>query len=56
MKDLMHQIMELSLEIDGEIHHGECFYEKKMLDGFIANLDKMKTLALEYYNENQEED
>lgn len=56
MSTLRQQVRELISEINGDVHHGECFYEKNMLDDFIANLDKMKNLAIEYYNENQEKD
>jgi hypothetical protein len=54
-KPFRQQITELACEIDSDVHHGECFYEKEMLEEFIANLDKMKNLAREYYISNRKE-
>jgi hypothetical protein len=56
MKSFRQQMADLSYEIDGDIDHGECFYEKEMLDDFIKNLDKMKELAYAYFKENEIKD
>lgn len=53
---LRHKIHDLSDEIYNDVHHGECFYESDMLNEFCSNLDKMKELALKYYNSNMEEE
>lgn len=53
---LRREIIELGEEIVGDIDHAECFYEKDMLDEFLANLEKMKRLAIDYYYSNQEEE
>lgn len=55
MKDLREQIEDLNYDISANIDHGECFYEEDMLKDFIAILDKMKELAIKYYQENQSE-
>lgn len=55
MRSLRKQIENLQFEIDGDIHHGECFYEQEMLDSLLDNLNKMKHLAVALYKENQEE-
>jgi hypothetical protein len=55
MKNLRQQIQDLVCEIDGDVHHGECFYEENMLQSFIKNLDKMKRLSKKYYEENKKE-
>ena len=52
---LREQIQELWEDIEGEVHHGECFYDKGMLGGFLGKLDKMKDISVAYYNENQED-
>jgi hypothetical protein len=49
MKSLRQQIEDLACEIDGDVHHGECFYEEDMLNDFCKNLDRMKKLARRYY-------
>ncbi|MGD6876935.1 hypothetical protein [Bacillus infantis] len=54
--ELRKQITNLGYEIAGDIDHGECFYEKEMLDDFIANLDKLKNAAREYYISNKAEE
>lgn len=53
--NLRGQVHDLADEIAGDVHHGECFYEKDMLDDFIKNLDKMKELATKYYESNRKE-
>lgn len=55
MVTLRQQVKEMLSEINSDVHHGECFYEKDMLDDFVEKLDKMKILAIDYYNENQED-
>jgi hypothetical protein len=54
-KDIRQQIIDLANEIDSDVDHGECFYEEDMFKEFIANLDKMKKLAKQYYKQNQKE-
>lgn len=54
-KSLRSQIQSLGYQIIGDIDHGECFHEKDMLDEFIANLDKMKELALAEHEELKKE-
>jgi hypothetical protein len=49
------EVHDLADVIAGDVHHGECFYEKDMLDDFIKNLDKMKDLAQKYYDSNKKE-
>lgn len=48
-------ILDLSYEINSDIEHAECFYEKEMLEDFCSNLDKMKNFAREYFISNQRE-
>ncbi|MGG3547258.1 hypothetical protein ACT7CS_22190 [Bacillus pacificus] len=54
--ELRRKIMDLCYSISGDIDHGECFYDKDMLNVFCKDLDRMKELALEYYNSNKEDD
>lgn len=56
MPDLRQQVNTLISEINGDIQHGECFYEKNMLDSLIEKLDKIKYLATKHYVKNQEAD
>jgi hypothetical protein len=49
------QIIELGYEIAGDIDHAECFYDEDMLKDFISNLDKLKSLAREYFISNKSE-
>ena len=53
--ELRNQIRDLVSEIDGDVDHGECFYELDMLNDFCKSLDRMKELALEYYHSNKKE-
>lgn len=53
--DLRKTIIDLGYEISGDLDHGECFYDKGMLDQFLQNLDILKTTAIAYYNANKEE-
>lgn len=50
------ELQNLYYEISADIEHGECFYDKEMFTSFIKNLDNMKKAAIQYFNENQEED
>lgn len=52
---LRNLVNDLGDEIVGDLHHGECFYEKEMLEEFISNLDKLKNLAREYFISNRKE-
>lgn len=52
--DLRKAVHALSEEIAMDIHHGECFYDKKMFQEFIDNLEKMKEVARSYFDSNQE--
>lgn len=49
------RIQELSEIIAGDIHHGECLYEKDMLKQFHRNLDELKQLSAEYQKRQEEE-
>jgi hypothetical protein len=49
------QIIELGYEISGDIDHAECFYDEEMLKDFISNLDKLKSIAREYFISNKSE-
>jgi len=51
---LRQQIIELGYEISGDIDHAECFYDLKMLNGFLSKLDEMKKFSIEYYRSNIE--
>ena len=53
--ELRSEITELGYAINGDIDHGECFYELDMLNDFCKSLYRMKELALEYYNSNKKE-
>jgi hypothetical protein len=53
--ELRKKIIDLGYGIAGEIDHGECFYEKNMLEAFCASLDEMKNLAREYFVSNRKE-
>lgn len=53
--ELRSKIIDLGWKISGEIEHAECFYDLEMLNDFCSDLDKMKELALEYYNSNRKE-
>jgi hypothetical protein len=52
---LRSEIRELAYSIDGDVEHGECFYDKEMLADFCKSLDRMKELALEYYISNKDD-
>lgn len=51
--ELRQALIDLACEIDGDVDHGECFYDEEMLNEFISNLDKMKNLAREYFISNK---
>ncbi|GIN88686.1 hypothetical protein J6TS2_50720 [Heyndrickxia sporothermodurans] len=53
--ELRSKIKELGYSINGDIDHGECFYEEDMLAEFCESLDRMKELALEYFASNKKE-
>lgn len=53
MKNIRQQLEDLACKIDGDIHHGECFYDSKMTMELLLNLDKMKRLARKYYQQNK---
>lgn len=53
---LRNKINSLGEEIVGDIYHGECFYELDMLDDFLDKLKELRTLAVEYYHSNMEEE
>lgn len=53
---LRREIHDLTDEIAGDVHHGECFYEKDMFDDFIKTLDKLKDAAQKYYESNKEDE
>lgn len=53
---LKREIENLGNEIVSDIDHGECFYDKGMLDDFIKTLDKLKELSVAYYNSNRDEE
>lgn len=55
MSSLRGQIQELCYAIASDIEHGECFYDQGMFIEFCENLDKMKELSCQYYNENLDE-
>lgn len=48
-------IEDLACQLSGDVDHGECFYEKDMLDEFLSNLETMRNLALKLYVQNREE-
>lgn len=52
---LREDVDNLWVSIDGDIEHGECFYDKDMLNDFLKDLDKLKKIAIEYFEENQKE-
>lgn len=52
---LRNRVQELGEEIAGDIHHGECFYEKEMLEEFIGNLNDLIGTAQAYYESNRKE-
>ena len=49
------QVKELGYEIANDIDHGECFYDEGMLRSFLANLDKLKDVAVKLYETNHDE-
>ena len=51
---LRQKIYSLTDEILGEVDHGECFYDREMLNDFLDKLDDMKILACRYYDSNRE--
>jgi hypothetical protein len=55
MESIRQQLEDLACEIDGDVQHGECFYDSKMLVEFMHNLDQMKRLAKKYYHQNKAE-
>jgi hypothetical protein len=55
MKSIKQQLEDLVMEIDGDVHYGECFYEKEMLDDFLKSLFKLQLLAVHLYTENVSE-
>lgn len=55
-RKLRSKIISLGEEIVGDIHHGECFYDLSELDDFLDKLKELRTLAVEYYHSNLEEE
>jgi hypothetical protein len=55
-KTIKEQLIYTYEDISMSINHGECFYEKKELDDFINSLELLKILAIQYFQENTEED
>lgn len=47
------QLQDLYYAISADIEHGECFYDQEMFKSFCCNLDKMKIIAKQYFEENQ---
>jgi response regulator RpfG family c-di-GMP phosphodiesterase len=47
------KLMDAYYEISSEIDHGECFYDPKMFQYFLKNLDELKELAQKLFDENQ---
>lgn len=52
--DLRSDIHDLGDEIHNDIHHGECFYDKKMLEEFVSTLNTLEVKTLQYWASNQE--
>lgn len=48
--DIRSRINKLSLEINSELEHGECFYNKEMMDKFFSKLNEMKQLSIDHLN------
>jgi hypothetical protein len=55
-KTIKEQLIYTYEDISISINHGECFYKKKELDDFINTLELLKVLAIQYFQENTEED
>ncbi|USL89420.1 hypothetical protein vBBceHLY2_00144 [Bacillus phage vB_BceH_LY2] len=53
---LRSKLTELSEEITNDIHHGECFYDLNELDDFLDKLKELRTIAVNYYHSNLEEE
>jgi hypothetical protein len=49
------ELEDLVCQLSGDVDHGECFYEKDMLDEFLSNLETVRNLALKLYVQNREE-
>lgn len=49
------QLQDLYYAISADIEHGECFYDEEMFNSFIRTLDEMKSIANQYFDENQSE-
>ncbi|EEL69452.1 hypothetical protein [Bacillus mycoides] len=54
--ELRGEIIDLGYSISGDIDHAECFYDEDMLKDFCESLDRMKKLAVDYYNSNKEDE
>lgn len=54
ISNLRSDIQDLGDEIHGDIHHGECFHDKQMLEDFVASLNKLEVKTLQYWASNQE--
>lgn len=52
--ELRGEIQDLGDEIHNDIHHGECFYDKQMLQEFVSTLNTLEVKALQYWASNQE--
>ncbi len=52
---LRKKLHDLWAGIDGDIDHGECFYDFEMFKEFCERLDELKETALYYYESNREE-
>lgn len=55
MRSIRREFEDLACQISCSVDHGECFYDEEMLDEFIADLERMKNLAIAYYRENKDE-
>lgn len=55
MRSLNKRIEDLLCEINGDVQHGECFHDRKMLDSLLDNLSIAKGLAVLLYKENQKD-
>lgn len=55
MRSLRWEVEDLACDISCSIDHGECFYDAEMFNEFIADLERLKNLAVAYYRENRDE-
>lgn len=55
MRSIRREVEDLACQISCSVDHGECFYDVEMLEEFIADLERMKNLAVTYYREIKDE-